>query len=522
MDYDKFWDSLANIENKNLSKYDDYFLNNHRSSTIFPIYITTDSATRLEFLAYWLKKHGNNVVVRFTARDLSGEVLCWKLESMTTYRSVSIDAADFFKNAKGGFCGSIEVEVFSKSPPAYTFPAITVNFDSKNSNSLVHSCVRTYNDNEQIADYAMSLPQTGFDVLISSNSKNYICFFGGNKKNYELKISLTEEKKTKQISVSLNNQRYGQTHLLYIEDLISASELKDFKHPRVLIEHNLDDVFPRFYAGIKNQEFVPTLTHTFFDTSEAENKNRVNFRAVNIMPEKYFDSAFMIPVYPGKKFKTSLISYGQNLSFCGDAELRIYSEDGRLLFYRALDIKEIELLSGVSQFDVCNEVAISDLSPNESYSMFLGFVGQEKPFPQRFKLGLNVVKKTAVLGSNICFAPLVMNENTLLKPFTRRWFPLGGQQNFVASLHNTNFLIDNPSNVVNFLFEFINNSGDIIKRDLSLKSNGSVFLNIESDDELKKLFDGKVGWCLVTAETYLIDAYYFSTFAHQISGDHAY
>jgi hypothetical protein len=382
--------------------------------------------------------------------------------------------------------------------------------------------VRTYNDNEQIADYAVRLPQTGFDVFISPRSKNFICFFGGIKKNYELNISLIERGRIKQMSVSLNNQRYGQTHLLYIEDLIAASELKDFKHPRVLIEHNLDDVFPRFYVGIKNQEFVPTLTHTFFDTSEAENNSHVNFRAVNRMPEKYFDSAFMIPVYPGEKFKTSLISYGQNLSFFGDAELRFYSDDDEPLFCRALEKKEIELLSGISKFNVCNEVVISDLSINKSYSMFLGFVDKEKPFPQRFKLGLNVAKKTAALGSNICFAPLVLNEATLLKPFARRWFPLGGSQKFVASVHNTDFLIDGSSNAVNFLFEFINSSGDVIKRDLGLKSNGSVFLNIESDDELKRFFADKIGWCLVTAETYLIDAYYFSTVGHQIGGDHSY
>jgi hypothetical protein len=522
MDYSEFWDNLADIKIENLSKYDDYFLNNHRSSTIFPIYITIDSATRLEFLAYWLKKHGNNVVIRFTSRDLSGEVLCRKLLSIITYRAISIDAADFFKNSQSGFCGSIEVEVFSKLPPAYTFPAITVSFDSKNSNSLVHSCVRTYNNNEQVSDYAMCLPQTGFDVLISPSSKNYICFFGGNKKNYELNISLTERGKNKAISVPLNNKRYGQTHLLYIEDLITASELKDFKRPRVLIKHNLDDVFPRFYAGIKNQEFVPTLTHTFFDTSDVENNSLVNFRAVNRAPEKYFDSAFMIPVYPGEKFKTSLISYGQNLSFIGDAELRFYSNEGELLFCRRLDTKEIELLCRVSEFDVCNEVVACDFAINKSYSMFLGFVGNEKPFPQRFKLGLNVTKNFSALGSNICFAPLVSNETTLLKPFTRRWFPLGGRQKFVASVHNTDLLIDNPSNATNFLFEFINSSGYIMKRDFELKSNESFFLNIEFDAELKSFFDDKVGWCMVTAETYLVDAYYFSTFGQQIGGDHAY
>jgi hypothetical protein len=147
---------------------------------------------------------------------------------------------------------------------------------------------------------------------------------------------------------------------------------------------------------------------------------------------------------------------------------------------------------------------------------------ERKPFPQRFKLGLNVTKNFSALGSNICFAPLVSNETTLLKPFTRRWFPLGGRQKFVASVHNTDLLIDNPSNATNFLFEFINSSGYIMKRDFELKSNESFFLNIEFDAELKSFFDDKVGWCMVTAETYLVDAYYFSTFGQQIGGDHAY
>ena len=524
--YDDFWDNLVVFDNNSLSKYNDYLLNKCRSSTIFPVYKNKTSTTRLEFLSYWLKKHGNNVVMRLTARNLSGKVLSSKLETIISYRAITIDAAAEFEGFNNGFCGSIEVEIFSKTPPLYPFPAITLSFHSKTSNSVVHSCIRTYNSEETIADYVMRLPQTGFDVILNKGQRNYICFFGGNSKCYTLRVALTEGSLVIKKSVLLNNNHYSQTHLMYIEDVFTSMELKGFSQPKVSIEHDLDDVFPRFYTGIQNGDYVPTLTHTFFDTAlvpeEKQSNTQVNLRAVNNNATEYFDSAFMIPIYPIESFNTSLRSYSQNLKFLGEVQLRFYSNNGELLNSRFLEENEVELLNKVSEFDIDKEVLSCDLPPNSSCSMFLGFVDPENPFPNRFKLGLNVKRKNAVLGSNICFAPLVVQTETLLKPFSRKWFPLGGREKFIASIHNTDLLIKGAIDLGKFGLEFINNDGEVLKRDINMKSNGSLFLDIDKDDELKVFFNKDVGWCMVTANNYLVDAYYFATNGLQIGGDHAY
>ena len=90
-------------------------------------------------------------------------------------------SVDFFPKATG-FCGSVEVEVFSKDPPLYSFPALTVSYEGIDSCSVVHSCIRTYNSGEVVNDHAITFPQTGFDVVLCKNNKNFVCFFGGNSK----------------------------------------------------------------------------------------------------------------------------------------------------------------------------------------------------------------------------------------------------------------------------------------------------------------------------------------------------
>ena len=253
-----------------------------------------------------------------------------------------------------------------------------------------------------------------------------------------------------------------------------------------------------------------------------QSTTQVNLRAVNNRATEYFDSAFMIPIYPIESFNTSLRSYSQNLKVFGEVQFRLYSNNGQLLNSRFLEENEVELLNRVAEFDMCKEVLSCDLPPNSSCSMFLGFVDPENPFPSRFKLGLNVKRKNAVLGSNICFAPLVVQTETLLKPFSRKWFPLGGREKFIASIHNTDLLIKGSNDVGKFLFEFMNNDGDILKRDINMKSNSSLFIDVDKDDELKVFFNKDVGWCMVTANTYLVDAYYFAANGLQIGGDHAY
>jgi hypothetical protein len=522
--YDFFWSNLKKISKEKISTFEEFLTPKNRSSAIFPIYKKNSSAS-LIFLAYWVKKHGVNVIIKFTARDILGEVVGHDWMVVSEYRSItfSVDNFDYFKLSTQGFCGSIEVEVFSKNEPMYTFPAITLVYQSSNSNSVVHSCIRNYNESEEVNDYAINFPQTGFDITFSKDCLNYVCFFGGNKTSYNLTFLLEGGVSEIKTSIKLNNVNVGQMHLWYVEDLFD--DLPCNSKVKLSISHDLD-VFPRFYVGVEKHGFVPTLTHSFFDTSEKNFNYKaplLHLRAENYSPEINYDSAFMIPIYPADTFKTSLLTYGQNLSHASQIQLSIFSDAGELIDQRKLDRQEAESFNQLSSFDVSAYIKLLNLSKSRTMSLHIGFVhNSSKPFPKRFKLGLNISNLEADLGSNICFAPLVLSEQSLEKPFNRRWFPLGGKIGFIASIHNTSVSRNSVKKSTAFSLEFVNNLGNILTRTISMSNNASLYLDINGDDELRSFFGEENGWCLVTSKSYHCDSYYFSSSGLQMGGDHAY
>lgn len=527
LDYKEFWSNLDYLNESDVLKYSTYLRPECRSSTIFPVFRNEDTETKIEFLSYWVRKHGIKVVLCLTFRELGGKVLSKRYKLITRYSAMTILVSENFEEKFNGFCGSIEAEIFSELPPRFTFPALSISFSNNRSASVVHSSIRTYNEREKVIDYAIAYPQTGFDIDLKNGNRNYICFFGDNKEKYNLRLQLSEGVAFKEYSVSFINQCHGQTHIVYLEEVLCDEGRKLFKQPRCLIEHDLVDVFPRFYVGIINENLAPTLTHTFFDTSvglEAkENSGEAKFRAVNENSEIYFDSSFIIPIYPRKNFHTSLRSYAQNLSVSGFSEVRIYSPEGDVLFSRSLNEHELNQLSSISEFDVTELVESMDFPHDKPCAAFFGFVDRKSPFPKRFKLGLNVKKQNTERGSNICFGPpVLMGENTLSKPFTRRWFPLGGPHKFIASIHNTELTISDSPVSTNCSIEFINANGGLLTRKVEMKSNSSLFIDTSTDTELESFFADQVGWCMINAETYVVDAYYFSTLGEQIGGDHAY
>jgi hypothetical protein len=99
---------------------------------------------------------------------------------------------------------------------------------------------------------------------------------------------------------------------------------------------------------------------------------------------------------------------------------------------------------------------------------------------------------------------------------------LGGNSNFIAVLHLTDFkkILGNK----NFLVElnFVNHSGKIINRFYKCFENSSLLINIEKNKKIKELFNGQLGWCFATCKRYLIDGYFFTTTKEQIGGDHVF
>ena len=524
--YDKFWDEISESNESEIINNLIHLKSQNRSSAIFPIFKNTSNKTytKIIFLSYWLKKHGNNVIASFIIRDLKGNELSKFFKTILKYKAYTFTVSDFIKGIQNNFCGSVEIEIFSKNKPLYTYPAITISFFNNSSSSLVHSCIRSYNHDENNSDYALNYSQTGFDVDFKEGNKNFIYFCGANRKEYRINIKLTEGIFVKHYSRIIKNERYGQSHILFLEEIISADDIYKFNKPKCSIDHDLIDVFPRFYVGICHHFFAPTLTHTFFDTSIAEEQHSIKpyinkLRVINTMSDNLFDAAFSMPIYPINKFDTILRSYAQNLTFTGKAIASLYNSKGTLMFSRHLNEQEIIELNDLSELNLDQFVIDAGLESNNCYSFRIGFIDN---FPKRFKLGLNVKRKNANYGTNICFAPLVFSENILSKPFTRRWFPVGGSEKYIASVHNTVLNRLESDEITKLTLEFVNHKGETLVRCFEIKNNATLFINCSDDKSLIDLLGDKGGWCMATSQSYLCDAYYFSMAKKQIGGDHAF
>jgi len=96
LDFEKFWDNLTYLSHSKI-KTNIHNLNPaNRSSTIFPVYRDNLTCTKILFLSYWIKKHGNSVVVCFTARNLQGQAIHQNYEAITDYKAFTIVAIDNF------------------------------------------------------------------------------------------------------------------------------------------------------------------------------------------------------------------------------------------------------------------------------------------------------------------------------------------------------------------------------------------------------------------------------------------
>ena len=118
--YEQFWENLDSFNDFPLQGVEEFLRLENRSSTIFPVFKSSSITTYVEFLSYWLKKHGNNVIIRLTLRSIDGEQLDKRYKIVTKYKSYQLKVSDYFSNSKDGFCGSVEIEVFSKNKPLFT------------------------------------------------------------------------------------------------------------------------------------------------------------------------------------------------------------------------------------------------------------------------------------------------------------------------------------------------------------------------------------------------------------------
>ena len=244
---------------------------NYRSSSVFPVYVNNDIKTNIIFLNYWKKKNNlSNVVFSTTLRDAEGNCLgtdskkISEIPYASIYKVNDVYSSKLSKITKTGFQASIEVEVFFEEEPAIKYPALILNYSDNTNSSFVHSCLRSFNLDENLIAENTSKSQTGFNGFMKFDVENYLIFIGGNQKEYEFKISFEDSKNKVIKKVKLNNKNNKNLFNINLNKIIKNEHI-DLDRAKISVTHDANDVFARFYVGNTEKNKIPTLTHTFFD-----------------------------------------------------------------------------------------------------------------------------------------------------------------------------------------------------------------------------------------------------------------
>ena len=152
------------------------------------------------------KRNIKEVNILVTIRNKSGTIVKRFNKLVNQVKSYSVNLKNEISNNKTtSFIGSIELEVFSTQDMVFPYPAFVINFDGVNSSSVVHSCGRIYNDQDDFkVNNQILVPETGFDITDKKKFNPFFSFVNGNEdlKNSEITLDLVNylgKEKTKKI-----------------------------------------------------------------------------------------------------------------------------------------------------------------------------------------------------------------------------------------------------------------------------------------------------------------------------------
>ena len=156
-----------------------------RSSAIFPFIISKQLDVKILFLSYWLlKRKISDISCKITIRNMRGRRVYSKDQKINYIKSFSVSVKKILRRYDIKInSGSIEIEFFSNLNLVFPYPAVLVNFDSQNCSTFVHSCGRTFNNNQDLKRNTKFLvPESGFDLLPNKEFNSFFSFVNGDKK----------------------------------------------------------------------------------------------------------------------------------------------------------------------------------------------------------------------------------------------------------------------------------------------------------------------------------------------------
>ena len=492
---------------------------NFRASTIFPIFFSKDSKNSLNFLSYWkFKNKYDQVLMHLTFRDSEGELIKKEmLEISDDPKSYEIELDKFLDKESfrsHGFDSYVEVEVFFKKEPLLKYPALVYTISNKAYTSSIHSCLRNYNPSEIRPIEATKLNQTGFDIFLKNGIKNYILLAGGEEQDiYRLNLSILSTNNTVLLDkeLILKNSCKKKLFEIIINDYIDESLFKD-NHYKVIIKHDISDIFPRLYVGNYSKESLPSITHTFFDESGLDLKQT----DINLSKE-HPSSAFIFPTFNHLGLTSSISSYMANRPWKGFMKARILNSKGNVMDYYDFNSDEVIKFQSISK-KYTNEMFNYEKQNKEQ--LFCKYEFFSDNFPERNKLGLNIgVSDIDNTSTNICFSPTLNNKKLNDKQTHSTWSPIGGKSRFIVYFHNTSL---NPK-IHNSDLEVIifskNGSTNSVK--FALEPDESIIFSSE-DKSIYNTIGDELGYLFFKTSNPYYSSWYFSLSEFGVGGDHSF
>lgn len=501
-----------------------------RSSAIFPVFHSSTVSTRVLFMGYWiLKRKIQELTALVTLRNDSGTIVNRREWSIREAKSFKVECKEYLKeiNHEGDFIGSIEIEFFSVKNLVFPFPAVVINYYGREFCSVVHTAQRVYNDFEDLKNNSLTkVPESGFNIHVDENYEPFISFINGPEALFKQIVKLkliNEDQEEQEHLVDIGFLAPYQTVILYPAQLFDLKKFLKRAVGAVKVFFHLNWVFPRLLVGnMQKNNRMMTITHTYYDCSEAESKTDYWFESnpdwyvaaltfpVLIM-EDHFTNVYFYPIYSPSSFEIDVEIYNQKGSFLGVKNKAIIVE----LAHQKFDKIEIKRL--------CQELNIKEekfLSIRLVAKVKEGFI-----FPTRVKIALDIGNKKAQnMPCNICTNMLVFNPILETKLLTFRWAPLlMDQSQAYLWILNSSPKIKNEKSVLITLRCYRESDEKLLEREIQIMPHGFFVMNAKEDLELLSFFQDTVGWCTITSSEPYISVYYFiENESGVVGGDHSF
>ena len=497
-----------------------------RSSAIFPVIQNENMSSKILLLGYWLiKRKIPEITLLTTLRDNKGKILQRNHLVIDCTKGFSIEIKDIMDSKIIDFQGSLELEVFSTRDMVFPYPAFVLCYYNDKSSTAVHTVGRIYNDIEDLKENEdRKVPEAGFDIYSNTNYDSFIAFTNGPMSNqnglisYEV-INHYSKKITGKFYLG-EILPYETIFVKFNEHIKNLDKFLENKTGTMKIIHNFEGFFPRFLAGnIQKHVNAYSFTHTYYDcttcNSEFDYWNRKN--------DNFHDSSILIPLFLKNNHYTDLVIYPNFSPSIFSFTIDLYDKNGNLIKkipdYITIDSKK-QIFLKIEFLKLLNE---NKINPDLVSSANIIVDWNGKQVPTRLKLGLNVgiKNKSICLPCNICFAPNLGNPMTENKPGTFHWAPILNFENSILSITNSGTSKKYERSANCELTFYREEDSKKIKRNIVLKPNQILQIELKNDLELQNFLNNKSGWMTMASDNPHVFGWYFEFHTSgSVAGDH--